>query len=69
MAELNKGIRREVTRLSERWSALLLHAHQWKTKLDDMLPVSKTRMQSVLTFASLKHYFYSFLSDYIFCSD
>ena len=40
MAELNKGIRREVTRLSERWSALLVHANQWQAKLDDMLPVS-----------------------------
>ena len=41
MAELNKGIRREVTRLSERWSALLVHANQWQAKLDDMLPVSQ----------------------------
>ena len=40
MAELNKGIRREVTRLSERWSALLVHVNQWQAKLDDMLPVS-----------------------------
>ena len=41
MAELNKGIRREVTRLTERWTALLMHADQWQAKLDDMLPVSK----------------------------
>ena len=40
MVDLNKGIRREVTRLSERWSALLVHAGQWQAKLDDMLPVS-----------------------------
>ena len=44
MAELNKGIRREVTRLSERWTALLVHATQWQAKLDDMLPVSLLRI-------------------------
>ena len=40
MNELNKGIRREVTRLSERWPALLHHTDIWQAKLDDMLPVS-----------------------------
>ena len=39
MAELNKGIRREMTRLSERWPALLHHTDMWQAKLDDMLPV------------------------------
>ena len=39
MNELTKGIRREVTRLSERWAALLMHTNQWQAKLDDMLPV------------------------------
>ena len=44
MVDLNKGIRREVTRLSERWSALLVHAGQWQAKLDDMLPVSSFKI-------------------------
>ena len=44
MVDLNKGIRREVTRLSERWSALLVHASQWQAKLDDMLPVSSFKI-------------------------
>ena len=44
MVDLNKGIRREVTRLSERWSALLVHAGQWQAKLDDMLPVSRVEI-------------------------
>ena len=44
MVDLNKGIRREVTRLSERWSALLVHASQWQAKLDDMLPVSSSKI-------------------------
>ena len=44
MVDLNKGIRREVTRLSERWSALLVHAGQWQAKLDDMLPVSNFKI-------------------------
>ena len=48
MAELNKGIRREVTRLSERWSALLVHANQWQSKLDDMLPVGFCSFTTVI---------------------
>ena len=50
MAELNKGIRREMTRLSERWPALLHHTDMWQAKLDDMLPVisaSQNTMQNI----------------------
>ena len=31
--ELNRAIRREVTRLSERWSNLILQADRWQTKV------------------------------------
>ena len=36
--ELNRAIRREVTRLSERWNALISQADRWQAKLDDVLP-------------------------------
>ena len=38
--ELNRGIRREVSRLSERWSGLQTRAEEWQRQLDEMLPVS-----------------------------
>ena len=38
--ELNRGIRREVGRLSERWAILLARAEDWQRQLDEMLPVS-----------------------------
>jgi hypothetical protein len=37
--ELNRGIRREVSRLSERWAILLVRAEDWQRQLDEMLPV------------------------------
>ena len=54
MAELNKGIRREMTRLSERWPALLHHTDMWQAKLDDMLPVISASQNTVRRF-SIKH--------------
>ena len=38
--EVNRGIRREVTRLSERWNNLISQTDRWQAKLDDVLPVS-----------------------------
>ena len=40
MKELNKSIRREVAKLSDKWSSLLAQTEQWQRKLDDTLPVS-----------------------------
>jgi len=37
--ELNRGIRREITRLSEHWEILLRNAEEWHKQLDEMLPV------------------------------
>ena len=54
MAELNKGIRREMTRLSERWPALLHHTDMWQAKLDDMLPVISASQNTVRRL-SIKH--------------
>ena len=45
--ELNRAIRREVTRLSERWSNLILQAERWQTKLDEVLPKIHTFQKSL----------------------
>ena len=39
--ELNRGIKKEVAKLSEKWNGLLNQADQWQRKLDDTLPVRK----------------------------
>eukprot|EP00095_Tigriopus_kingsejongensis_P011403 snap_masked-scaffold68_size422247-processed-gene-3.15 protein:Tk11403 transcript:snap_masked-scaffold68_size422247-processed-gene-3.15-mRNA-1 annotation:"isoforms a c f g h-like" len=36
--ELNRGIRSEVAKLSERWNSLLHQSEQWQRRLDDTLP-------------------------------
>ncbi|XP_059082484.1 dystrophin-like [Tigriopus californicus] len=36
--ELNRGIRTEVGKLSERWNSLLHQSEQWQRQLDDTLP-------------------------------
>ena len=38
--QLAKSIRREVTKLSDKWSGLLTAIEIWQRKLDDALPVS-----------------------------
>jgi hypothetical protein len=45
--ELNRGIRREVGRLSERWTILLTRAEEWQRQLDEMLPVKKKKKLSL----------------------
>ncbi len=42
--EVNRGIRREVTRLSERWNSLISQTDRWQAKLDDVLPVSASNL-------------------------
>lgn len=46
--ELNRGIRREVSRLSEHWIVLLRKAEEWHKQLDEMLPVRTILMISFL---------------------
>ena len=45
--EVNRAIRREVTRLSERWSALISQADRWQAKLDEVLPKIHTFQKSL----------------------
>lgn len=45
--DLNRGIRREVTRLSEKWNTLLTQTERWQNKLDDFLPKVHTFQKSV----------------------
>lgn len=42
--ELNRCVRSEVARLSERWGSLLQQAEMWQRKLDDTLPVRESVM-------------------------
>jgi hypothetical protein len=48
--ELNRGIRREVGRLSERWTILLTRAEEWQRQLDEMLPVKKKKKNFLFKF-------------------
>merc|ERR1719510_2453435 len=45
--ELNRAIRREVTRLSERWSNLLSQTDRWQRRLDEVLPKVHTFQKSL----------------------
>jgi regulator of replication initiation timing len=45
--EINRGIRREVTRLSERWNSLITQSDRWQHRLDDILPKVHTFQKSV----------------------
>jgi hypothetical protein len=40
--DLNRGIRNEVQKLSERWSTLLHRSELWQRRLDDAMPVRRT---------------------------
>ena len=46
--QLPKCIRREVAKLSDKWSALLTQVDLWQRRLDDTLPVS-IRVKSYIT--------------------
>ena len=45
--ELNRAIRREVTRLSERWSTLISASDRWQAQLDEVLPKIHTFQKSL----------------------
>ena len=47
--QLSKCIRREVAKLSDKWSALLTQLELWQRRLDDTLPVSQFGFTIVVT--------------------
>ena len=46
--QLSKCIRREVAKLSDKWSALLTQLELWQRRLDDTLPVSRLNLSFIL---------------------
>jgi len=47
ITELNRAIRREVTRLSERWNTLISSSERWQSLLDEVLPKIHTFQKSL----------------------
>lgn len=50
--ELTRCIRREVSKLSEKWNALIERSDQWQRKLDDSLVVSTSCNATYNTYLS-----------------
>ena len=46
--QLSKCIRREVAKLSDKWSVLLTQLELWQRRLDDTLPVSCLNLSFIL---------------------
>ena len=50
--QLSKCIRREVAKLSDKWSALLTQLELWQRRLDDTLPVSHFNLSFTIQITS-----------------